>query len=109
MDKSVNKKYIRAPLDAAGLYNSEVSFIFASVVLAISTFSAISTEIFLLYSKFSIKAISSRISPLAFANLYNNSSSSSFNLILKEFYCWISSTFIWARSGLSLSTTRDSN
>ena len=54
---------MRAPLEAAGLYSSDVSLILASVVLAISTFSAISTEIFLEYSRFSISAMSSRISP----------------------------------------------
>ena len=76
-----------APLEAAGLYNSDVSLIFASVVLAISTFSAISTEIFLEYSKFSIRAMSSRISPYDDANLKSKSSSNSFNLILNAFYC----------------------
>ena len=98
-----------APLEAAGRYISEVSLILASVTLAIYTFSLIYTEIFFESSRFSIRAISSRISPLAFANLNKSSSSNSFKRILKSF-CWvINSNFLAARSGLSLSTIKYSN
>lgn len=61
-----------APREAAGRYNYEVSLILASVTLAISTFSLIYVAIFFEYSKFSIRAISSRISPLALASLNNS-------------------------------------
>jgi len=72
LGKSESKKYIRAPLEAAGLYIYEVSLILASVTLAISTFSPISMAIFFEYSKFYMRAMSSRISPLALANLKSN-------------------------------------
>lgn len=66
-------------------------------------------DTFLEFSKFSINAKSSNISPSALANLYNNSSSNSFNLILYEFYYYINSTFFYAKSGLSLPTTNANN
>ena len=80
-----------------------------SVFLAISTLIAISVEIFLEFSKFTIRSISSKISPLAFANLNNNSDSKSLSLILKSFYSVISSIFFLAKSGLSLPTTKVNN
>jgi hypothetical protein len=70
---------------------------------------AISVDIFLEYSKFTIRSMSSKISPLALANLNNKSDSSSLSLILKSFYSVMSSIFFYAKSGLSLPTTKVNN
>lgn len=53
--------------------------------------------------------MSSKISPLALANLNNKSDSSSLSLILKSFYSVMSSIFFYAKSGLSLPTTKVNN
>ena len=70
---------------------------------------ATSLEIFFEFSKLIIKSISSKISPLALANLNNKSDSKSFNLILNSFYSLIKSIFFLAKSGLSLPTTSVNN
>jgi hypothetical protein len=79
-------KNTSAPLFApGGLYVSDVSLIQTLVIFAISTFSLISIELFLEYSRFSINIMFSRMSPFALTSYYNRSFSNCLHLILNHF------------------------
>lgn len=91
---------------ATGLYCSRALFMFSSVTLASLTFSEISDDVAFVFSRFSIRSVSPRISPVAEERRLSRSSSSCWRVILNSF-CWrIRLAFNSSRSGRSSDTTR---